>query len=38
MSMERNPFSAQNQTIRSYRAYISPTKQASSALVQIESE
>jgi len=24
--MERNPFSAQNQTLRSYRVYISPTK------------
>jgi len=35
--MERNPFSAQNQTLRSYRVYISPTKQASSALIQIES-
>jgi len=30
--IERNPFSAQNQTLRSYRVYISPTKQASSAL------
>jgi len=33
--MERNPFSAKNQTLRSYRIYISPTK-ASSALIQIE--
>jgi len=24
--MERNPFSAKNQTLRSYRVYISPTK------------
>jgi len=23
--MERNPFPAQNQTLRSYRVYISPT-------------
>jgi len=23
--MERNPFSAKNQTLRSYRVYISPT-------------
>jgi len=23
--MERNPFSAKNQTLRSYRIYISPT-------------
>jgi len=37
LSMERNPFSAQNWTLRSYRVYISPTKQASSALIQIES-
>jgi len=36
LSMERNPFSAQNQTRRSYRVYISPTKLASSALNQIE--
>ena len=34
--MERNPFSAKNQTLRSYRVYISPTKWASSALIQIE--
>jgi len=33
-SIERNPFSAQNQTLRSYRVYISPTKEASSALIQ----
>jgi len=26
MFMEKNPFSAQNQTLRSYRVYISPTK------------
>jgi len=26
MSIERNPFSAQNRTLRSYRVYISPTK------------
>jgi len=26
LSVERNPFSAQNQTLRSYREYISPTK------------
>jgi len=26
ISMERNAFSAQNQTLRSYRVYISPTK------------
>jgi len=26
LSMDRNPFSAQNQTLRSYRVYISPTK------------
>jgi len=26
LSMERNPFSAKNQTLRSYRVYISPTK------------
>jgi len=26
LSIERNPFSAQNQTLRSYRRYISPTK------------
>jgi len=25
LSMERNPFSAKNQTLRSYRVYISPT-------------
>jgi len=25
--MERNPFSAMNQTLRSYRVYISPTMQ-----------
>jgi len=24
--MERNPFSARNQTLRSYRVHISPTK------------
>jgi len=30
--MERNPFSVHNQTLRSYRVHISPTKQASSAL------
>jgi len=24
--MERNPFSTQKQTLRSYRVYISPTK------------
>ena len=35
LSMERNPFSAQNHTLRSYRVYISPTQQASSALIQI---
>jgi len=34
--MERNPFSAKNQTLRSYRVNISPTKKASSALIQIE--
>jgi len=32
-SIERNPFSAQNQTLRSHRVYISSTKQAS-ALIQ----
>jgi len=26
LSLERKPFSAQNQTLRSYRVYISPTK------------
>jgi len=26
MSMERNPFSAKNETLRSYRVHISPTK------------
>jgi len=26
LSMERNPFSAQNQTLRSCRVYTSPTK------------
>jgi len=26
VSIERNPFSAQNQTLRSYRVHISPTK------------
>jgi len=26
VSIERNPFSAQNQTLRSYRVYILPTK------------
>jgi len=26
LSIERNPFSAQNQTLRSYRVYISPKK------------
>jgi len=26
LSIERNPFSAENQTLRSYRVYISPTK------------
>jgi len=26
LSIERNPFSAQNQTLKSYRVYISPTK------------
>jgi len=26
LSIERNPFSAKNQTLRSYRVYISPTK------------
>jgi len=26
LSMERNPFSAKNQTLRSYRVYFSPTK------------
>jgi len=26
LSIERNPFLAQNQTLRSYRVYISPTK------------
>jgi len=26
MFMERDPLSAQNQTLRSYRVYISPTK------------
>jgi len=26
MSIERNPLSPQNQTLRSYRVYISPTK------------
>jgi len=36
--MERNPLSAQNQAIRSYRVYISPANYASSALIQIESE
>jgi len=34
--MERNPISAKNQTRRSYRIYISPTKWASSALIQVE--
>jgi len=32
LSTEKNPFSAQNQTLKSYGVYISPTKQASSAL------
>ena len=32
VSMERNPFSAKNHTLRSNRVYILPTKQASSAL------
>jgi len=31
--MERNPFSAKNQILRSHRVYISSTKQASSALL-----
>jgi len=26
LSVEGNPFSAQNQTLRSYRVYVSPTK------------
>jgi len=37
LSIERNPFSAQNQTLRSYGVYLSPTKQASSALIQNKS-
>ena len=34
---ERYPFPAKNQTLTSYRVYISPTKWASSALIQIQS-
>jgi len=37
LSIERNPSPAKNQTLRSYRVCISPTKQASTALIQIES-
>jgi len=35
--IERKPFPVKNQTLRSHRVYISPTKLASSALIQIES-
>jgi len=38
LSMESNPFSAKNQTLRSYRVVsISPTKYVSSAPIQVES-
>jgi len=37
LSIERNPFITKNQTLRPYRVYILPTRQASSALIQIES-
>jgi len=36
LSIERNPFSAKNQTLRSYRVYILSTKYASSAHIQVE--
>jgi len=35
LSIEGKPFPAKNQTLRFYRVYISPTKQASSALIQM---
>ena len=35
--IERNPFSAKNQRLRSYSVCISPTRRASSAVIQIES-
>jgi len=37
LSIESNPFPAKNQTLRSYRVYISLTKWTSSSLIQIES-
>jgi len=37
MSNKRNPFPAKNQTLRSYRVYISLSRSASSVLIQIES-
>ena len=37
ISIERNPFPAKNQTLRSYRVYILPTSSTLPALVQIES-
>jgi len=36
LSMERNPLSSKNQKVRFYGVYISPTKKASSALLQIK--
>jgi len=35
MSIERTPFTAKNQTLRSYRVHISPTTSTLSALIQI---
>jgi len=35
-SVERSPFTTKNQTLESYRVYISPTTWTSSALIQLE--
>ena len=37
LSIEKNPFPAKKQTVRSYRIYILPKEKASSALIQLES-